>query len=95
VASILSKTRGKEVPYIAVSDDEYLKIISAAGLPDHIPPFLLKWVQGMAAGEWQDSPKDLEKLIGHKPTTAAQYFRDNYPQPAPATQAQEPGRKPA
>jgi NAD(P)H dehydrogenase (quinone) len=91
VAGILSKIRGKEVPYIPVPDDEYLKIVSAAGLPDFLPPFILKWVQGMAAGEWQDSPKDLEKLIGRKPKAAADYFRESYPAPA---QAQEPTGEP-
>jgi hypothetical protein len=45
----------------------------------------------MAAGEWQDSPKDLERLIGRKPTAAADYFRESYPAPA---QAQEPTREP-
>jgi hypothetical protein len=65
--------------------------VSAAGLPDFLPPFILKWVQGMAAGEWQDSPKDLERLIGRKPTAAADYFRESYPAPA---QAQEPTREP-
>ncbi len=91
IAGILSKIRGKEVPYIPVPDDEYLKIVSAAGLPDFLPPFILKWVQGMAAGEWQDSPKDLEKLIGRKPKAAADYFRESYPAPA---QAQEPTGEP-
>jgi len=91
IAGILSKIRGKEVPYIPVPDDEYLKIVSAAGLPDFLPPFILKWVQGMAAGEWQDSPKDLEKLIGRKPKAAADYFREGYPAPA---QAQEPTGEP-
>ncbi|MEI9942239.1 MAG: NAD(P)H-binding protein [Pseudomonadota bacterium] len=78
IAKILTKLTGKEVPYIAVSDDEYLKILAASGLPDFIPPFIQKWVHGMAAGEWQETAGDLEKLIGHKPTTAAEYFRDEY-----------------
>jgi uncharacterized protein YbjT (DUF2867 family) len=95
IAGILSKIRGKEVPYIPVSDDEYRKLISAAGLPDHIGTFVLKWVQGMAAGEWQDSPNHLEKLIGRKPKAAGEYFRESYPPAAPAAQAQEPARKPA
>lgn len=88
IAKILTQLTGREVPYVAVSDDEYLKTLAAANLPDFIPPFILKWVQGMAAGEWQDTPGHLEKLIGHKPKTAAEYLRDDYlPQataPAPA-----------
>ncbi len=94
IADILSKIRGKEVPYIPVSDDDYLKLISAAGLPEHIGTFVLKWVQVMAAGEWQESPKHLEKLIGRKPKAAAEYFRESYPPAAPAAQDQEPARKP-
>ncbi len=78
IAKILTTLTGREVPYVAVSDDEYLKTLAAAGLPDFIPPFIQKWVHGMAAGEWQDTPGDLEKLIGHKPTTAAEYFLDDY-----------------
>jgi len=78
IAKILTKLTGREVPYIAVSDDEYLKILADGGLPDFIPPFIRKWVQGMAAGEWQDTPGDLEKLIGRKPTTAEEYFRSEY-----------------
>jgi NAD(P)H dehydrogenase (quinone) len=95
IAGILSKIRSKEVPYIPVSDDDYLKLISAAGLPAHIPPFILKWVQGMAAGEWQDTPGDLERLIGRKPKAAAAYFRESYPPALPGAQAPEPARKPA
>jgi hypothetical protein len=57
--------------------------------------FVLKWVQGMAAGEWQDSPRHLEKLIGRKPKAAGEYFRESYPPAPSAARAQEPARKPA
>jgi NAD(P)H dehydrogenase (quinone) len=92
IAGILSKIHGREVPYIPVSDDEYLKLISVNGIPDFVAAFVLKWVQGLNAGEWQDQTKDLETLIGRKPKTAAEFFRDVYP-PAPAA-TQEPVRKP-
>lgn len=89
IAKILTKLTGREVPYIAISDNEYLKILSGNGLPDFVPPFILKWVQGMAAGEWQEQGNDLEKLLGRKPETATDYLRDQYlpkataPAPAP------------
>jgi hypothetical protein len=47
---------------------------------------------GLAAGGLQGH---LEKLIGRKPKTAGEYFRESYPPAAPAAQAQEPARKPA
>lgn len=91
IAGILSKIHGREVPYIPVSDDEYLKLISVNGVPDFVAAFVLKWVQGLNAGEWQDQTKDLETLIGRKPKTAAEFFRDGYPSAPAATQ--EPARK--
>jgi len=78
IAKILTKLTGREVPYVAISDDEYLKSLSGAGLPDFVPPFILKWVQGMAAGEWQEQGNDLEKLLGRKPETAAEYLKNEY-----------------
>ena len=95
IAGILSKIHGKEVPYVPISDDDYLKLIGA-NVPDFVAAFVLKWVQGMNAGEWQDQTEHLETLIGRKPKSAAEYFRDSYPPAAPAAQvAQEPARKPA
>jgi hypothetical protein len=32
----------------------------------------------MNAGEWADQTGDLETLIGRKPKTAAEFFRDDY-----------------
>jgi len=40
--------------------------------------FALKWVEGMNAGEWAEQTNDLETLIGHKPRTPKEFFRDDY-----------------
>jgi NAD(P)H dehydrogenase (quinone) len=63
------------VPYIAISDEEYIQSMAALGFPDFVAPFILKWVQGMNQGEWEEVTDDLETLIGHKPTTVAEYLR--------------------
>jgi NAD(P)H dehydrogenase (quinone) len=76
IAAILSEIHGKQVPYITVSDEEYVKIVNTAGLPEFIAQFVLKWVQGMNLGEWEEETQDLEALIGHKPTTPAAYLRE-------------------
>lgn len=75
VARILSEVNGKDVPYIPISDEEYVKSMQVLGFPDFVPPFILKWVQGMNQGEWEEVTNDLETLIGRKPTTIAEYLR--------------------
>jgi NAD(P)H dehydrogenase (quinone) len=75
IARILSEVHGKDVPYIAISDEEYIKSMGALGFPDFVAPFILKWVQGMNQGEWDEVTDDLETLIGRKPTTLAEYLR--------------------
>jgi NAD(P)H dehydrogenase (quinone) len=78
IATILSKVHGTKVPYVTVSDQEYLKMRRAEGWPDFVAEFALKWVEGMNAGEWEEPTNDLERLIGHKPRTPAEFFRANY-----------------
>jgi NAD(P)H dehydrogenase (quinone) len=36
------------------------------------------WVDGMNGGEWVEETNDLEKLVGHKPKSAADYFRHDF-----------------
>jgi NAD(P)H dehydrogenase (quinone) len=87
VASILSEILGKKVPFIPISDQEFLDLKLADGLPDFVTRFVLRWVQGMGEGEWSEQSGDLEKLIGHKPRTVTEYLRETY------TAAKTPVRK--
>lgn len=82
IAKILSQIHKRDVPYVPISEGEYAEQIKlATGIPDVVVEFVCKWVKGMNAGEWQDQTKDLETLIGHKPTTALEFFRDDYLDP--------------
>jgi len=81
IADILSKIHGRRVPYITVSDERFIELKRPSGFPEFIIEFVLKWVQGMSAGEWQEQTRDLEKLIGHKPTSAFEFFRDDFLKP--------------
>ena len=78
IATILSKVHDRKVPYVPVSDQEYLEIKRAEGWPDFVAEFALKWVQGMNAGEWEEQTTDLERLIGHTPKAPAEFFHDDY-----------------
>lgn len=77
IASILCKISGKDVPYVAISEQEYLAKIGTS-VPDFAARFVLEWVLNMNAGEWGEQTPDLETLIGHEPTAPAEFFRDHY-----------------
>jgi NAD(P)H dehydrogenase (quinone) len=40
--------------------------------------FAKGWVRGMNNGEWAEETRDLETLIGHKPTSPEDFFRNHY-----------------
>ncbi|MGI4840247.1 MAG: SDR family oxidoreductase [Janthinobacterium lividum] len=79
IAQILSETRGKAVPLIPVTDEQYIANYIADGLPEPFARFALEWVHGTNRGEWGELTGDLERLIGRRPITTADYLRDNYP----------------
>lgn len=78
VAQILSDVSGKRVPFVSGSDHDYIAHLVAAGLPEQAARFALVWVQGINAGEWGGTAGDLEKLLGRKPMTAAEFLRANH-----------------
>ncbi|MBP0438343.1 SDR family oxidoreductase [Tianweitania sediminis] len=78
VAQILSDISGKPVPFVARSDEGYIAHLVAAGLPEPAAGFALAWVHGINAGEWDGKTGDLEKLLGRKPTTAAEFLDASY-----------------
>ncbi|MGK6316950.1 SDR family oxidoreductase [Neorhizobium sp. DT-125] len=78
VAQILSEISGKPVPYNVVSDQDYIAQLMAAGLPEPAAGFVLAWVHGVTAGEWDGQTADLETLLGRKPVSAAEYLRASF-----------------
>ncbi len=51
-------------------------IVLVAGLTFHATKETMTRI--LVTGEWEDTPGDLEKLIGRKPTTATEYLREVY-----------------
>ncbi len=51
IAKILSEILGKKVPFIPISDQEFLDLKLSDGLPDFVTKFMLRWVQGMGDGD--------------------------------------------
>ena len=87
IAQILSGIRGTTVSLIPVTDEEYIANYVAEGLPEPVAAFALAWVHGTNLGEWGELTGDLERLIGYKPITTADFLRDNYPMVVPQIEA--------
>lgn len=74
IAETFTKISGRKVPWIEVSDKEYINFLIANGIPEFVAPFLFDWARGINSGEWDQVTGDLERLIGHKPTTAEEFL---------------------
>ena len=78
MTSFVKSTFGNALRNDDAYPDEYLKDRIAEGIPEFVAPFLFDWVKGFNLGEWDQVSGDLEKLIGHRPTTAEEYIRSAY-----------------
>lgn len=78
VAQIMTDISGNPVPFTTVSDQDYVANLIAVGLPEPAADFVLSWVHGATAGEWDGQTGDLERLLGRKPKTPTEYLRGNY-----------------
>lgn len=79
--------RGTSVPLVTVTDEEYIANYVAEGLPEAVAAFALAWVHGTNLGERGELTGELERLIGHKPITTAEFLRENYPAVIPQIEA--------
>ena len=68
LAATLSKVTGQDLPYRAVSLDEYRSGLIEAGLDEDTAAFYTGLEAGTAAGELDGTTIDLERLLGRTPT---------------------------
>ncbi|MGV0877575.1 SDR family oxidoreductase [Martelella sp. FLE1502] len=87
IAQILSEISGKAVPFNAMSDRDYIAQLVSLGLPEPAAGFMLRWVQGVNAGEWDGESGDLDKLLGRKPVTPVEYLRAGHAPRRPETES--------
>lgn len=78
IAEYLSQIHKKPVPFKTITEEQFQTGARAAGLPDPAAEFALGWLRSVEGGEWTETTRDLETLIGHKPQSAFEFFRDNY-----------------
>jgi NAD(P)H dehydrogenase (quinone) len=78
IAEALSEISEMNIPYEAVSEKEYIDSMVANGLPVFMTDFLLGWVRGVNTGEFSETSGDLERLIGRKPMTYKEFFKNQF-----------------
>jgi NAD(P)H dehydrogenase (quinone) len=69
LAATVAEASGRPVPYTEVSPAQLTEILVAAGLPQPYAEVLVSADLGIARGELEVTSGDLERLIGHPPTT--------------------------
>jgi NAD(P)H dehydrogenase (quinone) len=84
IASLLSDITGRHIPYADVRVDDFILKKTAKGLPLRAAAFLSEWYQAVAHGEFGEITLDLERLIGHRPTSAAEFLSSVFAPTTPA-----------
>lgn len=75
LSTILAGVIGREVPVQQVDDETYGKIMSNAGVPAEVVPFLVAIQSGIREGYLDIESKDFEKLLGRPITTLGDVIR--------------------
>jgi NAD(P)H dehydrogenase (quinone) len=78
MAKVFGTIAGKPVAYVDTPVQDYVAAKVKAGLPEPVAEFLADWARAVATGEYAEVTGDLERLIGHKPTTCAAFLTAHY-----------------
>lgn len=78
IARMLSVITGRNVTYTSPSEDQYVKVLSNAGLPDKVINAMLSWSRGIKEGYLESEHSDLEMLLGRKPQELESFLIKNY-----------------
>jgi NAD(P)H dehydrogenase (quinone) len=78
IARILSDLSNKTIQYFSPTAEEFGSALAAAGVPAGAIEMTAGFCVGMAQGEFDFPGTDLEKLLGRKPETAAQFLKAAY-----------------
>jgi NAD(P)H dehydrogenase (quinone) len=86
IAADLTQIHGATVPYVPITVEEYIESFVELGLPRPVAEFMTAWTEGVNRGAFSNNTKDLERLIGYRPTSYREFFKQHYPQIVPAEQ---------
>jgi NAD(P)H dehydrogenase (quinone) len=78
IAAILSTLTGKAIKYVSPSKEEFVKTLSAAGIPMQYVKIRAGFADAIKQGEFEKTSLTLEQFIGRKPTSAEDFLKSIY-----------------
>ena len=78
IASIISNISGKQITYVSPSQEEYTKTLADAGVPAEFVALFASLAEGFKEGEFDETSKEIETLIGREPISVAQFLQQVY-----------------
>lgn len=76
LAAEISKQTGKDIPYKNLPEDEYVKILKSAGLPELFAEAIASWDTSASKGDLFDEGHQLSNLIGRSTTPLSKAVKD-------------------
>lgn len=78
IAKIITEITGKSIQYVSPSKEEYIKTLSAAGVPMEYVMLFASFADAIKQGEFEHTSNELETLTGLKPTSLKDYLTKVY-----------------
>lgn len=78
VADILSEITNSTVSYTSPTTEVYSDVLKNAGVPEEYIEMFVGFAEAIKQGEFQAESSDLEKLLGRKPATLADFLKEAY-----------------
>ncbi len=76
-AAILSKAAGRQIQYVAIDDESFIKSLVEAGVPADLAHYLAALFGFVRQGTTATVSAAVEELTGRAPRTLAQYAQDH------------------
>lgn len=78
ITDILSNLTGKNLTYLDPSKEEYIQVLSNAGVTPAYIEMFAGFAEAINDGEFENTNNDLEILLGRKPTTIKAFLAESF-----------------
>lgn len=84
IAAAISRTTGKDITYVSPSGADYIKTLTEAGVPMQYAGMFAGFGEAFRQGEFAQASTTIERLLGRKPVSMAQFIEQVYSIGVPA-----------
>lgn len=78
IAKIIGSISGREISYVSPTADDYIKTLTAAGVPMEYAGMFAGFGEATRQGEFADTSNFIETILGRKPVTIEEYLKEVY-----------------